>query len=748
MTKVKTSKGKQLLSDLKFYNDYSKWKPEVSRYERWEESCEDVMSMHRIKYETQLQNDPQLLELFNQSEKLYKNKTILASQRNLQYRKEQVFSKNERIYNCSTAYMDSIEKIQQAFFLSLCGCGVTLSFHKTFTSKLPNLIERDQEIVKNFVIPDSIEGWADASGVLLSSFSSDVVPFPEYQGCVVRFDYSEIRAKGSLISGGFKAPGPEGLKQSLEKIEYLLDNANKNTQMKSIDAYDCLMHCADATLSGGVRRAAMAIMIDPTDTELINAKTGNWREENKQRERSNNSVILLRGSFTKEEFKEFFDINSGMSDIGFVFTNSVYIVYNPCFEVGMVPMLVGTGETGFQFCNLTEISATACMKNGKLDRTKFNAACVGASFIGTLQAGYTSFPYLGRVSEEITKKESLIGVSITGWMDNPELFDSEVLQEGVDLVNEINREIAKLIGINAAARTTAVKPSGNASVILKTPSGIHPEHSEMYFRLMQINKASEMGLWLGENAFPEMLENSLWSATDSDYVIYVPVENDPNALFKDKMKGIKHLEKIKIVQDNWIAGGKNVDLCTNEHVMNNVSCTVIIDDVEEICDYVFTNQDTFTAISFLSDFGDKDYPQSPFTSVYNSQQLLDLYGDAVIFASGIIVDGLHYFENNLWDACDHVLDKNKKFTGTRTDILLKNDWVRRAKQFAKNNFKGDLAKTIYCLKDVHLWHKWVKINRNLKTFNFEEILVKPKYNDINEYAASACSGGACEIKRI
>jgi len=664
-----------------------------------------------------------------------------------QYRKDQIKKHNARIYNCVVSHLDSIEKINKAFYLSLCGCGVTLQLHKKFVSKLPNIIERSDNTVKNFVIDDSIEGWSDSVGVLLSSFCDGEVPFPEYQGCVVRFDYSEIRSKGSLISGGFKAPGSEGLKQSLERIEKLLDSVDKNTQLKSIDAYDCLMHCADATLSGGVRRAAMAIMIDPTDTELINAKTGNWRETNKQRERSNNSVILIRDQFTKKDFDKFFDLNSGMSDIGFVFCDDTDVVMNPCFEIGFSPILPN-GVSAFQFCNLTEINAIDCMKNGKIDKEKFYKACESASVIATLQAGYTDFPYLGKDSEDITKKEALIGVSITGWMDNPELFDEEILNIGVSIVNKTNEKVANMININPAARTTAVKPSGNASTLLKTASGIHPEHAKTYFRLMQINKYSEIGNWLGENAFPEMIEDSVWSATNSDYVIYIPVENDPNALFKEQMKGVAHLEKIKLVQNTWIAGGKHIERCNKPYLMNNVSCTVIIDDIKEISDYVFKNQKTFTAISFLSDFGDKDYPQSPFTSVFNSQELLDKYGDAVIFASGIIVDGLHYFDNDLWDACDFVLNKNKKFVGTRTEIILKEDWVRRAKQFAKNNFKGDIQKMIYCLKDVHLWHKWLKINRNLKSINFEEILLAPKYNDVNEYAATACSGGACEIKRI
>lgn len=741
---MKKINGKKILSDMKFYNDYSKWRDDLNRYERWKEAAEDVILMHRKHYN--IQKNTLLDDYLNSAEELYKDKVILASQRNLQYRGKQIETKNERIYNCVTSFLDSIDKIHKAFFLSLCGCGVTLSFIKKYTSKLPNVIERSKG-VKNFVIPDSIEGWADSIGVLMSSFCDGDVPFPEYQGKLVRFDYSEIRPKGSFISGGFKAPGPEGLKQSIERIENIISTMSIGKQLKTIDAYDILMHCANATLSGGVRRAAFAIIVDQTDEELLNAKTNNWRETHKHRERSNNSVLLQRGSFTLDNFKELVSINQGMSDLGFVLANTEDIIYNPCYEVSFSPIL--NGKTGFQFCNLTEINASALKdKDEKLDKEKFISACKGASTIATLQAGYTNFPYLGSVSEEITRKESLIGVSITGLMDNPELFDEEILTEGVKAVNSTNKLLSHIIGINPAARTTVIKPSGNASVLLGTPSGIHPEHSKRYFRCMQINKNSEIGKWVENNVNEAFFEESQWSSINSDYVVFVPIQNDDNCIFKDEMKGVKHLKKIQTVQKNWIAKGKDIDLCINPHLMNNVSCTVIIDNLDEICSYIFDNQNDFTAVSFLGDFGDKDYPQSPFTSVLNSEQLLEKYGDGVMFASGLIVDGLQYFDNNLWEACEFIINKDKKITGTRTDVLLKTDWIRRAKQFAKNNFKNDLQQTVYCLKDVHLWHKWCKIRRNLKEMNFEEILVEPKYNDVSNYAAQACAGGACEIKTI
>jgi ribonucleoside-triphosphate reductase len=176
-----------------------------------------------------------------------------------------------------------------------------------------------------------------------------------------------------------------------------------------------------------------------------------------------------------------------------------------------------------------------------------------------------------------------------------------------------------------------------------------------------------------------------------------------------------------------------------------VSNTVIIDNQEEVVNYIYQHQYNFTAVSFISRYGDKDYAQAPFTSVLNTKELVKKYGDAAIFMSGLIVDGLHYFNNDLWMAVKLVSDPKLPITGTRADVLLKKDWVRRVKQFSRNYFDGDLITTIYCMKDVHLWHKWVKIKRHFELVDFTTLLREPEYLDINTTAAIACSGGSCEL---
>lgn len=730
--------GKKFLSELKLYSDYLKWNSILGRYESWEEACDTILEMHLKKYGKKI--TPYLEEI---SESL-KNKEFLASQRNLQFRGKQILKHNAKLYNCCTTYAYSPDVFSKGFYILLCGSGLGVSLKQKYVNLLPPVEERDKDVVL-YTIEDSIEGWAEAIKILISSFCTHPSLYSEYFKTQVKFDYSQIREKGSYISGGFKAPGDSGLKQSIEKIEKLLSE-NKGP-FKSIVAYDILMHLSDAVLSGGVRRSAMNVLIDLEDTEMLMAKTGNWYKENPQRARSNNSVGLVRGSFSEKTFKDLVALNQGDNDIGFVFMNHEDEIFNPCFEIGFnfYERIVDKTESVFQFCNLNEINASACVdENNLFSEDKFYSICRNASILGTLQAGYTSFPYLGKQTEWIVAGESLLGISITGWMSRPELFNKDILNRGAEIVKNTNEEVAKVIGINKAARTTTVKPSGNASVILQTSSGIHPEHSTRYFRIMQLNKDCETAKYI-EQHMPEILEESKWSATKSDYVVYCPCENDDLVITKSEMKGIKHLEMIKLVQNSWVKSGKREEECYNPLTQHNVSNTVIIDNMDHIVNYLYENQNYFTAVSFISEYGDKDYVQAPFTSVLSTEELIREYGDGAVFMSGLIVDGLRRFNNNLWDALAYVSNDTQPLYDSSESKLLKEDWFRRVKKYADNYFHGNIKKTVYCMKDVHLWHKWKVISRNFQLVDFSDILKEPDFKDIDTYSAISCNGGACEI---
>jgi len=412
---------------------------------------------------------------------------------------------------------------------------------------------------------------------------------------------------------------------------------------------------------------------------------------------------------------------------------------NQGVEIGMLPKTAG-GRSGFQMCNLSEINGGACNT-----ANEFFDACRAGAILGTLQAGYTNFTYLTQATKDIVEREALIGVSITGWMNNPDvLFDTFNMQAGANIVRNVNKEVAYLIGINPAARTTCVKPSGNASVLLGTASGIHGEHSPQYFRNVQMND-SDGTLELIMDRNPDMVETSVWNPNGTDKIVSFPIVSDEGSIYKDDLLGVKQLEYVKLAQQHWIEYGTNPDLCTDDRNRHNVSNTITVDDWDEVFDYIWDNRQWFAGISLLSAFGDKALPQSPFTQVRTAGEIHELYGPAAMFASGLIVDGLHAFLGNLWTACSTAQDLGAHLSPHGSHDLLKRDWVRRAVQFADNYFEGDMQRMTDCLKDCHLLHKWETIKRTIEPIHFHQELGKQAYTDVASMGAQACSGGACEI---
>lgn len=461
---------KTMMSDAKFFDGYSRWDDSKNRYETWDEAVTRVMNMHRTFYKDVLTEE--LEELISEAENLYKKKYFLGAQRALQFGGEQLIKHQMRLYNCTSTYADRAEFFGEFFYILLCGAGAGVSIQKQHIKKLPQIQSRTKQ-AKIHVVTDDIEGWAKSADVLMSSYFVGGGKHPEFEGRRVYFDTSNIREKGSMISGGFKAPGPEPLRRALDKIEHLIQGLVLKgiTKLSPIHVYDISMHLADAVLAGGVRRSATIFLFSPEDEEMMNAKTGNWYLENPQRARSNNSALIVRKTANKEQFSRLMKSAKEFGEPGFVFAESADHAVNPCVEIGMLPHL--DGISGWQGCNLTEI-------NGAKANTKeeFLAACRGASILGTLQAGYTNFKFVPDITRKIFEREALLGVSITGWMNNPDiLLDPGILQEGATYVREINRKVASMIGINPAARATCVKPAGNACTTFDTK--IKTEHGAM-----------------------------------------------------------------------------------------------------------------------------------------------------------------------------------------------------------------------------------------------------------------------------
>lgn len=417
-----------------------------------------------------------------------------------------------------------------------------------------------------------------------------------------------------------------------------------------------------------------------------------------------------------------------------MWTDDLDILFNPCVEVGMYAY-TEDGRSGWQMCNLTEQSGKE-----STDLPTFLKQCKAAAILGTLQAGYTDFNYLSDATKEIVEREALIGVGITGWMNQPEvLFNKEHQKLGAETVKYWNKVTAELIGINQAARNCVVKPSGNASVLLQCASGIHGEHSKRYIRHVQMNKQTEVAKLFAETN-PAMVENSVW--TGLDYVIGFPIEPKAGSIYKSDLLGVKQLEYVKNAQENWIEHGTNYELCTKPFLRHNVSNTITVDDWDEVTKYIYENRHSLCGVSLLSATGDKSYPQAPFTEVFTNQEIIDKYGDVSLFTSALIEAGMNAFNNDLWTAINTCLGFGETLTEEHKD-LLKRDFVRRFNKFSKNFISKEECAN--CLKDVYNLHKWWKITSNAKEINWTTDLIKKEFVDIDTLGSQGCSGGACEI---
>lgn len=602
------------ISNYIFTSKYARYNKEAGRRESWDEAVGRVETMHLNKFK---ELPEEILDEIRWAFDMVRDKRSLPSMRAMQFGGAAVEAHNARIYNCAVRHIDSLRAFSEAFYLLLCGCGVGFGLTYKYLDRLPDLVSAEDKtgIVMTYVVEDNIEGWADSVEALLMCYFKDT-PF---SGRKIVFDYSRVREKGSeLKTGGGKAPGHEGLKAAHIKIKALLDRIieeDGQNRLYSIDAYDILMHQSDAVLSGGIRRSACAALFDKDDERMLNAKTGNWFEENPQRGRSNNSAILLRDKVTREEFGAVMERTKEWGEPGFVFAETEDVLYNPCFEVSFVPV-TDDGVCGVQFCNLTTV-------NGAKVKTEedFYEAVRAAAIIGTLQASYTDFKYLSNTAKKLTEAEALLGVSITGMMENPDIIlDPRVQRIGARIVKDVNQWLAPIIGINPSPRSCVIKPEGSSSLAVGSMcSGIHAAHDRVMIRRVQANamdNAYQHFKWYN----PHLCEPSKWSSNGTDDVISFPIALDDKVMLKKDLTALKHLEIIKSTQRNWVIEGTS--RFNTKPIHHNVSCTVSVGEHEwdGVTQYLYDNRKDFAAVALVAATSDKDYVQAPNESVVTKEE--------------------------------------------------------------------------------------------------------------------------------
>lgn len=765
--------SRNIISDYIFYSKYSRVKEDGTK-ESWEESISRVMQMHWSFFENKITEGKReaFLKVFNTAWSAYENRLILGSQRALQYGGEQLLKNHLRLYNCTSSYLNRVAFFEECMESLLSGEGTGYSVQKVHTEQLPVMKGVDSSKKVVFEIPDSIEGWARSVGMLIEHYY--------YNLPIIEFDYSQIRPEGSFISGGFKAPGPEPLKVCHSKIKTILDKVN-NRKLRPFELHYITCIIADAVISGGIRRSAMIALFDIDDIEMLSCKTGNWFQMYPELCRCNNSAVIFEDT-PKEEYLKIMKYIKEYGEPGIIFLSDPDQMLNPCAEVSMIPKYEnedGSIEYGWGYCNLCEI-------NGAHIKTEeeFYKACEAAAILGTFQAAYTDFPVLTNASKKIAERDALIGVGITGMADNPTILFNETIQRnGAEIVKKTNQLVADIIGINPAARTTVIKPSGNASQLLGCGSGIHAYHFRKYIRNIQANN-NEQALQEIQKVHPEIISKSFWNPK-GESVLSFPVELDENTMVRVDFSTIDFLKRIYSTKMNWIENGTNWEHPStkkNPKIRMNVSCTVSVKDEEweKVADWIWDHKKGFCGLSFLPESGDLDYPQAPYTSYLNEKELAETYGQGAILSSGLIVDGLQVF-GDIWTACNaaqgradnllvfsdeyllafikkhlengkllvnidgiHISDVNAISSYLQHKVDMRKDWVRRFKKFAINYFNGNEQLCANCLKHVNIFHTWQKI-KNKKSIEWQSVRWEHEIRDAGSDVATACMGGKCSI---
>ncbi len=568
--------SQKILSDITVFNKYAKFVPSKQRRENWNELCDRNQEMHITKY-------PQLkAEIKAVYDEFVRAKKVLPSMRSMQFGGRPIELSNNRMFNCAYVAVDSPGAFCESMFLLLGGSGVGFSVQKHHVEQLPE-VKGPTSKNRRFLIGDSIEGWADAVKVLVRAYfegKSDPL-----------FDFRDIRQKGAkLVTSGGKAPGPDPLRICLDHVRAIMNDA-VGRQLTTLECHDLMCRIADAVLTGGLRRAALISLFSEDDLDMLSCKSGMWWELNPQRGRSNNSVVIKRGTIAEADFNSIWEQvkDSGAGEPGVFWTNDYDIGTNPCCEISLKSM---------QFCNLTEINVSDVETQEDL-----NARAKAAALLGTLQAGYTDFHYLRAQWKDNTDKDALIGVGMTG-IGSGKILNLDIAQAAA-IVNDENARIAAVIGINPASRTTCVKPSGTSSLTVGSSSGVHAWHNDYYIRRMRVGKNEALYEYMVQN-FPQLIEDCKFKP-HIEAVMSFPQSAPEGSILRTE-SAINLLERVKLLNTDWVATGYREG--PNQH---NVSCTISVkpDEWESVGKWMWDNQNYYTGIAVLP-YDNGTYVQAPF----------------------------------------------------------------------------------------------------------------------------------------
>lgn len=575
---------------------YSRYLDDKGRREHWPETVKryfDFMSNHLQKNHNYTLTD----ELRNRLETAVVNRQALPSMRSLMTAGDALERQNVAGYNCSFLPIDDPKAFDEAMYILLCGTGVGFSVERKYVNRLPEIPEKLYESNTVVHVKDSKEGWAKALRQVLALLWAGEVP---------KWDVSTVRPAGTrLKTFGGRASGPEPLVELFKYVVAKFKTA-QGRKLFSIEAHDILCKIGEVVVVGGVRRSAMISLSDLDDDRMAHAKAGNWWDGNGQRALANNSAVYDVkpdvGQFMRE-WSNIYESHSGERGIFNRYASEIQASKNgrrvlgkewgtnPCSEIILRP---------YQFCNLSSVIVRA---DDTVESLKEKVAI--ATILGTFQSTLTNFPYLRKVWQTNTEEERLLGVSMTGILDNTLLnnaYDEGLparLEELKNVAVDTNKHLAAELGINASAAITCVKPEGTVSQLTGTASGIHPQHSAYFIRRVRSDAKDPLTSFLKDSGFP-------WEPCvmkpESTVIFSFPMKTPEGARLREDLSALEHLDLWLTFQRHWCEHKPSVTISVNENEWPKVGA------------WTWENFDEITGVSYLPMDGGT-YRQAPYESI-------------------------------------------------------------------------------------------------------------------------------------
>lgn len=585
---------KSYYEEFVFKSRYSRWIEEEKRRENWDETVNRYLGFMRnhllVKHSYTIDD-----KLYNRLYNAIYNLELMPSMRSVMTAGKALERDNTAGYNCAYLPVDDIKSFDEAMYILLCGTGVGFSVERQYIQKLPEVPEKLFESDTRIVVSDSKEGWAKAYRQLIALL---------YSGEIPKWDVSKVRPAGArLKTFGGRASGPGPL-EDLFRFTIAKFKGAVGRRLNSLEAHDILCKIGEVVVVGGVRRSAMISLSNLTDDRMRKAKSGSWWENEGQRALANNSVCYTETPDVGAFMSEWLSLYNSKSGERGIFNRVAAVKQvksigrrnpdfdfgtNPCSEIILRP---------YQFCNLSEV----VVREKDTIETLLEKVEL-AAILGTFQSTLTNFPYLRKIWQRNTEEERLLGVSLTGIMDNPITYGGhgskqlrEVLEKLKQRTIDVNSALAADIGINASTSITCVKPSGTVSQLVDSSSGIHARHSSFYIRSVRGDNKDPLTQFLKDSGIPNEPDVTKPDATT---VFYFPIKSPEGAVTRNDMTAIEQLELWKIYQLHWCEHKPSVTVTVREKEWPSVGA------------WVYDNFDLISGVSFLP-HSDHTYRQAPY----------------------------------------------------------------------------------------------------------------------------------------